>query len=403
MTSVVDTSVKHFTSQMTGATTLSGTAGSLIALLDACLKDGFDIKTLSSLTVAGGVATAAYTGAHSATVDSVVLIAGVTGGPTGFAGLNGEQKITARAPAGNSVSFATALPDGTYTGTVTMKMAPLGWTKVYAGTNKAVYKSADPSSSGCYLRVDDSGTTTARVIGYESMTDVDTGAGPFPSAAQIAGGGYWAKSTVASAAATQWMLCGDSKAFFFTNAAALPSNSGYLGTVTRGFGDPITQKPGGDPYACFMNCSLLNVANGSIDGGFDRRCDGTNNQTFSPRTHTGLGSAVAQFARTMTGSASLSSGQDSAFGIFPNECVDGAIRLSRRAIVQVGFAGIRSFVPGVYHIPQDRLAGSFNNFDKFTATDGRRFILMLTSNQSLDTTSSATFGAVPVDITGPWR
>jgi hypothetical protein len=403
MTSVVDTSVKHFTSQMVAATAVSGTQGSLIALLDACLKDGFDTKTLSSLVVAGGVATAAYTGAHSALADSVVLIAGVTGGPAGFAGLNGEQKITTKAAAGNSVTFATALPDGTYTGTITMKMAPLGWTKVYTGANKAVYKSADPTSSGCYLRVDDSGTTTARVIGYESMTDVDSGVGPFPSATQIAGGGYWAKSSVASAAPTQWVLSGDSKAFFFTNAVSLPTSASYQGTVTRGFGDPITQKPGGDPYGCFLNCSLLSGTGTSIDGAFDRRWDGTNNQTFSPRTHTGLGSAVAQFARTMTGSGAMVSGQDSTLGVFPNECVDGAIRLSRRAIVQVGFAGIRAFVPGVYHIPQDRLAGSFNNFDKFTATDGRKFILMLTANASIDTVASAAFGAVPIDVTGPWR
>ncbi|MBT2337355.1 hypothetical protein J7E49_26075 [Variovorax paradoxus] len=403
MASVVDTSTKHFTSQMSGAPVLSGTAGSLIALLDACLRDGFDIKTLSSLTVAGGVATAAYAGAHSATPDSVVLIAGVTGGPAGFADLNGEQKITTKAAAGNSVTFATALPDGVYTGTITMKMAPLGWTKVYAGANKAVYKSADPTGSGCYLRVDDSGTTVARVIGYESMTDVDSGVGPFPTPAQIAGGGYWAKSSAANGAATQWLLSGDSKVFYFTNAAALPTSSGYLGTVTRGFGDPVTQKPGGDPYACFLNCSLQSVTSSSIDGGLDRRWDGANNTTFSPRTHTGLGSAVPQFARALTGISTAASGQDTLLGIFPNECVDGAIRLSRRAIVQVGFLGIRAFVPGVHHIPQDRLAGVFNNFDKFTATDGRRFIVMLTSSSALETTASATFGAVPIDVTGPWR
>jgi hypothetical protein len=235
------------------------------------------------------------------------------------------------------------------------------------------------------------------------MSDVDSGAGPFPAAAQITGGGYWAKSSVASATPTQWLLCGDSKAFFFTNAVALPSNANYLGTVTRGFGDPITQKPGGDPYACFLNCSQLTGAGTSIDGGFDRRWDAANNLTFSPRTHTGLGSAVAQFARALTGGSTLASGQDSTLGVFPNECVDGAIRLARRAIVQVGFPGIRAFVPGVHHIPQDRLAGSFNSFDKFTATDGRKFILMLTSSSSMDTTATATFGTVPIDITGPWR
>jgi hypothetical protein len=33
-----------------------------------------------------------------------------------------------------------------------------------------------------------------RASGYESMSDVNTGTGPFPTAAQVAGGGYWEKS-----------------------------------------------------------------------------------------------------------------------------------------------------------------------------------------------------------------
>ncbi|EPD32955.1 hypothetical protein HMPREF9701_06413, partial [Delftia acidovorans CCUG 274B] len=56
MASPVDTSVKHFLSSMTGAPVLSGTVGSMIALLDALLVTGFDTKTLTSLTVVGGVA-----------------------------------------------------------------------------------------------------------------------------------------------------------------------------------------------------------------------------------------------------------------------------------------------------------------------------------------------------------
>jgi len=401
MTSPVDTSVKYIASNMPNAPGLSGVAGSLIALLDAFLVTGFNTVNLTSLVVSGGVATAAFTGTHAAQIDSVALIAGVAGGPVGFAGLNGEQKITG-APSPTTRTFATALPDGTYTGTITMKMAPLGWTKVYAGANVAVYKSSDPTSSGNLLRVDDTGTTMARVVGYESMSDINTGLGPFPTPAQISGGGYWAKSSQANATVTQWLLTGDSNAFLFTNAAAIPASANFLGTVTRGFGDPITQRPGGDTYACFLNCGI--VATPTIaDGGFDRRWDGASNMTFSPRTHTGLGSGVAQYARTMTGSSSAASGQDATLGIFPNEAVDGAIRLSRRAITQVGFAGLRAFVPGVFHIPQDRLGAVFSNFDKFAATDGRRFIVMQTSGNTLDTTTVPTFGVVPIDVTGPWR
>jgi hypothetical protein len=210
MTSVVDTSVKFFTSQMSGAPALPGVAGALIALLDACAKDGFDLKTLTSLTVAGGVATAAYTGTHSAMVDAVVLIAGVTGGPSGWAGLNGEQKITGK-PGAASVTFATNLPDGIYTGTITMKMAPLGFAKPFSGVNLAAYRSLDPMSTGMYLRVDDTAAQTARVFGCESMSDINTYAGQFPTNAQMAGGGYWGKSSVANSVPVQWALIGDSR------------------------------------------------------------------------------------------------------------------------------------------------------------------------------------------------
>jgi len=55
-----DTSVVYFDSTMTGAPALSGTAGTLIGLLDACLQDGFGGVTLDSLVVASNVATATY-------------------------------------------------------------------------------------------------------------------------------------------------------------------------------------------------------------------------------------------------------------------------------------------------------------------------------------------------------
>jgi len=403
MTSPVDTSIKYITSQMAGAPVLSGTAGALNVLLEAFLVTGFDIKTLASLSVAGGIATASYTGAHSAMVDSVVLISGVTGGPAGFAGLNGEQKITGKASAGNSVTFATALPDGVYTGTITMKMAPLGWAKRFSKPGVSVFQSADVTSSGCLLRVDDSGTTVARVVGYESMSDVDTGVGPFPASAQMAGGGIWTKSTSANATPTQWVLAGDSKFFMFINVPGIASSAGYQACVVRGFGDPITLKPGGDPFGCVLNCSVVapNSPSSQWDGGFDRPANATT--TFSPRTHTGLGSSVAQWAAPLMGSGSKASGQDATLGVFPNEQVDGALRLSRRFVQQVATRGIRAFVPGVMHIPQNALAATFGNFDRFTAVDGRRYICMLTNEGSFDSAVTTASGIVPIDITGPWR
>ena len=62
------TDVKYFHSSQVGAPVMSqgGAAGLLIALLDACLVDGFGLKTVDSIVVASGVATANVSTGHSA-------------------------------------------------------------------------------------------------------------------------------------------------------------------------------------------------------------------------------------------------------------------------------------------------------------------------------------------------
>lgn len=66
-----------------------------------------------------------------------------------------------------------------------------GWTKAYSAANKAAYRA--PSGNQLYFRVQDDGpglggAKEARLTGYETMSDVDTGTNPFPTAAQGVGG-----------------------------------------------------------------------------------------------------------------------------------------------------------------------------------------------------------------------
>jgi hypothetical protein len=68
-----------------------------------------------------------------------------------------------------------------------------GWTKPYTGTNVASYQM--PSGNLRWFRIDDSVGLYARIVGYENMTDVNTGTNPFPTPAQQSGGGYIIKST----------------------------------------------------------------------------------------------------------------------------------------------------------------------------------------------------------------
>jgi hypothetical protein len=96
--------------------------------------------------------------------------------------------------------------------------AAAGFAKEFSGTNKAVYRAA--TGNRLRLRVDDTTTTYARILGYETMTDVDTGTELFPTTAQISGGLYMLKSTTADATARPWILIADDKAFVLITGCA---------------------------------------------------------------------------------------------------------------------------------------------------------------------------------------
>ncbi|CAN7580059.1 hypothetical protein [Variovorax paradoxus] len=398
MASVVDTSVKNFNSTMSGMPPYNGVAGSTIALLDAVLVNGVDLKNANSLVVAGGVATLAFTGAHSAQLDSVILVSG-----SSIAALNGEQKVTA--VGAGIVRFATAAADGAASGSITFKMAPAGWEKVYSGPNKAVYRSLDPASTKMLLRVDDSAAQWARVVGYESMSDIDTGAGLFPTTAQLAGGGYWAKSMIASAAAVPWVIHADSRIFYFTPQYGIPNNASYQGGVTRFFGDFIAYKPGGDGYGCVLsysvNSAIQLMTDGHLFGGA-----GTGNAT--PRPITGLGSAQLNSLLPFTGIATATSGADGYLGTFPSP-VDGSLQLSRKFISASG--GIaRGEFPGAFHGPQSILFDSFKQLDKIPGAGplaGRTLQAVNAQYATVGINSSASAttncGTGFFDLTGPWR
>lgn len=390
MTSVVDTSVKNFNSGMIGAPVLNGTAGSLIAVLNACLITGFDTKVATSLVVSGGVATLSFTGTHSAAVDSVVLVAG-----SSIAALNGEQKVTV---IGSGVAkFATAAADGTASGTVSFKMAPAGWLQPFVGTNLAVYKSADLASTGMSIRIDDTGTTSARVVGYEQMTDVSTGTGQFPTNTDISGGGYIPKSNAASATAVRWYVVADGRGMVLSLVPYSATAAVAQAAQNRYIGDVLAFRPGGDPFAFSIGYGVnanYNGTNGLIDG--------AGITCAMPRAYHGLGGSVLHGSYPYTGSL-VFSGVDTMLGAFPSE-VDGGLRLSKRYLAVGANAAPRGDIPGVYTVPQSNVGASLvsgNVVNGTGATAGRR-LLALSSGVGVGAPSSA-YGPIMVDITGPWR
>lgn len=390
------TTVKYFHSAMPGAPTLSGTAGALIAVLDACLVDGFGLKTADSVVVSGGIATATFSTGHSFEPDVIALVAGATP-----AELNGEKRVLTTTT--NTIAFdATGIVDGTATGTITFKLAPAGWDKPFSGTNLAAYRSNDVTGTRMFLRVDDTGATNARVVGYESMSDVNTGVRGFPLASQLSGGGYWPKATAANATARAWTLFADSRSVWIhlhTNTTSL----GASGSI-YGFDDFASYKSG-DPFACALWANNADQASSSSISLYSfEYASHTGQNVWGPyiaRSFTGLGGSIASqhaaeshFTASGTAGTSLSVNAPT----YPNGPNNGLL-LTRKLLIEPGLA-LRGRARGVFISPQP-CHTAFNWRDKIDGQGdlaGRK--LMAVKCGSPAATSSQ--GVVFFDITGPW-
>lgn len=338
--------VKYLHNDMRGAPVLSGTAGTLVSMIDACLLTGFGQVTLTSLVVAGGVATATVSAGDTFEEGAVVLVDGATP-----AGLNGEQRVLSSTS--TTFTFATTAPDGTATGTITAKYAPVGgWEKSFSGTNKAVYRSIDPQANGHYLRVDDAGATVARVRGYESMSDVDTGVAPFPTDAQISDGGYWYKRGSASSSAVRWALHGDARYFGYFAQAGItdvsPDTRPYLAV---GFGDAI-----GDAWGTILVSSGPGFNSAHVDGDLARKNSTAGRGIYAPRSYTGEGTSVHLSHEREIGGGDLS-GTGTDFGVAPSPITGEVMTTRVRAFGADAAGSTRLIVPGLRHVCQSNALG----------------------------------------------
>lgn len=392
MTSVVDTSVKFAISSMQDAPLINGTAGSLIAALDAFLVNGFANKQVTSGVVSGGVCRLSFTGQSAAMAHSVILVAGITGAN---AALNGEQRVTA--VASSWVEFKTDLPDGAVTGSISFKMASLGWEKVFAATNKAVYRSQDPRGTRPFIRIDDSNALSARVQMYESMTDVDTGVGVAPA---IAGGYYWGKSDSASGTAKYWMMIGDSRGLYLGNAlssaSSAESQNGYPVNI-KYMGDLRSSKSG-DAWSGFLSGAISSSWTDTSGDVF--ATTNVNGMTLQRASH-GLGSAIV--CDKGTWGISGMSGVAGGMGVFPARA-DNSLRLGAFTVFDgVRDNGPRGELPGALHCPQTGLTAAIGQGVRFRDGNGDFAGKTLLSVWGGTPSSTSGQGVAFFDASGPWR
>lgn len=383
--------VYTFDSSMTGAPVLSGTAGALRAVLKACLVDGFGAGSVATLTVAAGIATASFAGAHPYRIGTTTQIGGATP-----AGLNGQKRILSTTA--SAITFdATGIADGAATGTITHKVAAAGWQELFAGalTNVLCLKPTVVEATGCVLRIDDTGTTNARVRAYEAMTDASTGTGPTPLDSQLAGGLFWPKSSVASATARDWRLVADERGFYL---AVAPAGSDRY---TLLFAGDIASLKSGDAYGCLLTGNQADQTNTSAvpDGcvGYSHRS--ARGGAYLVRAHTAIGQSTAaqrigahhngSTADVYAGVAGYSS------GTYPNGPNNGLLT----GPLELHAQDIRGTLPGLLHPVQD-CSAAFAMGATVDGTDdlaGRRLMAIRTGPPA-----SGTVGTVFIDVTGPW-
>jgi hypothetical protein len=276
--------VHEFRNTDPGASVLSGTVGALLGILDTTLIIGrlfttaddaaFNDHSVEARSEGGtpftlfptpGTSDRAYFGAQVTfsriTFDLAVVGAGgsyqweyrrndatwqpltVTDGTAGFT-QSGTVTFTPPANWGtvsvNSVTmyYVRVRPTGAPSTNPTVNYVSIfGWTRPFSGTNKAVYRSL--TGARLYYRVQDDGPGThggreARLRGFETMTDVDTGGGGFPTTAQLAAGIIPRKSSTADATARNWRIVADDRTFkwyFATGDNPIVYAAGYAGEI----------------------------------------------------------------------------------------------------------------------------------------------------------------------------
>jgi len=231
--------------------------------------------------------------------------------------------------------------------------AAAGWSKAFSGTSKAAYRMG--AANQMYLRVQDDGpgagvAREARITGYETMTDVDTGLSPFPTAAQGVGSVAMQvarKSATADATARAWIAVADNRTLYFF----AKTGDGATTYLTFGFGDFYSFIPS-DQYRVFiMGRTTENSATLSVD-----RMDliassvQTANSIFVARSHTGAGGSV-QMGKHGDGVKSGGSGILNGNVPYTNP-TDGSVYLAQvwvhdPATAPVG--GVRGRLRGFWH------------------------------------------------------
>lgn len=273
--------IKYFTSSNVNAPQLNNTWGCMIDVLDACLINGFGTQTASSIVVSNKVATVTFSSPHGYKQFQVIEISN-----SSVVDLNNQFKILGITD--TTLTFNVNTPNNEVTGSISVKLASLGWEKTYTGTQKAVYRAKDKVTNPYYFRVDNSvdpvyNATFAKFakVGYlESCTGIDDISGvqsPYDSSnptknwvgiqngggngaisgwfkwqyacnENIATADNWYESEDIQEGNRPWVIIGDNTSFYLINKL---TNTSYM-VSPYGFGI-VNHESGSKPFLVAAN------------------------------------------------------------------------------------------------------------------------------------------------------
>ena len=346
--------VKVISYDQTNAPQLTGEVGKLDAILYAALVTGFNTQTISSITVTSNVATVTTSAPHGYQVYDTILISGANESV-----FNNEFTIDS-IPTSTSFTFAITTTTTPATGSISCKIAPLGWLRSFSGTNISVYKINDVMSTGLYLRVDDTGAKSTQVNMYETMATVDTGTGKSQDT-------WWAKSSLANTAIHQWYIVGSSKSFYLMTEI----NLGYpIGLSIYFFGDTVSFRAN-DPWCCALGGQS---AADQLYGNQSTGMVGANGATTGmclARASNWIGGYVpfgmyANPRHSIFGYGTLVNGP------FPAP-LDNTCHLFPVYTWETGFSSWRGKMPGLF-CPGEYVNGAYPSKDRSVVIDGKTYI-----------------------------
>lgn len=271
--SKAETDIQFFCSENFKAPSLDNSWGAMINVLDACLVNGLSLPSISSASCDGSQITLVFSVNHQVKLFQIISLQGFS--PSD---LNTNYRVIG-VPTLNKLVIESTVTSIATVGSALLK--PLGYEKVFSGTNKAVYRDADTNSTlRPFLRVDNSLDPVysenyakfAKVGILESCTSIDDVSGaqiPYdnsnPTKNWVGSGSgtsayngwakwYYARNTTAfngsadtatpASGSRPWMIVGNHQGFYLLNSLTASDTH----KVLSGFGvydlvDGISAKP----------------------------------------------------------------------------------------------------------------------------------------------------------------